>query len=151
MIYWQLGATALLTALVGLLLYDRFFRRQDLLPPTSSGMPRTEFISDRFVLLIIAAGLIGIILAIVQVIYSAASADKVLPNWAENVFVAISTAAILKLGDCLNTLVALVTGRQVERLGNKLADSQPASAGEGTTTENMQVDAENVNVRKGGK
>jgi hypothetical protein len=53
---------------------------------------------------------------------------RALPNWAENVLVSIATASALKLGDCLATLVALASGRQVERLGNQLAGSSPASA-----------------------
>lgn len=84
----------------------------------------TERISDREVLLVIAAGLILIILMIVMGIYIS---PRELPNWAENVLVSIGTAAALKLGDCLSTLVALSSGRSVERLGTQLSMSAPAA------------------------
>jgi hypothetical protein len=76
-----------------------------------------EHISDRAVLLVISAGLIVIILAIIIGIFTS---PRALPNWAENVLVSIGTAAALKLGDCLATLIALSTGRSVERLGTQL-------------------------------
>ena len=41
--------------------------------------------------------------------------------------VGIGTAAALKLGDCLSTLVALSSGRSVEKLGTQLASSAPLS------------------------
>lgn len=84
-----------------------------------------ELLSDRVVLLIISAGLIAILLTIIIGIYLT---NRALPNWAENVLVSIGTAAALKLGDCLATLVALAGGRQVERLGTQLAGSLPTSA-----------------------
>lgn len=76
-----------------------------------------ERISDRVVLLVISGGLIVIILAIIIGIFTS---PRALPNWAENVLVSIGTAAALKLGDCLATLIALSTGRSVERLGTQL-------------------------------
>lgn len=82
----------------------------------------TERISDRFVLLVIAAGLIAILLAIVLGLFLD---NNGLPNWAENVLVSIATASALKLGDALATLVALSTGRSVERLGTQLGNTQP--------------------------
>jgi dolichol kinase len=89
-----------------------------------------ERISDRAVLLVISAGLIVIILAIIIGIFTS---PRALPNWAENVLVSIGTAAALKLGDCLATLIALSTGRSVERLGTQLgyagAPVDPAVAG----------------------
>jgi hypothetical protein len=83
-----------------------------------------EVLSDRVVLLIISGGLITILLTIIVGIYLT---TRALPNWAENVLVSIGTAAALKLGDCLATLVALAGGRQVERLGTQLAGSQPSN------------------------
>ncbi len=71
---------------------------------------RRDWVSDRAVLLVIAGGLIGIILSIVWGLFLN---SKTLPNWAENVLVAIATASALKLGDCLSTLVALASGKQL--------------------------------------
>lgn len=85
---------------------------------------RREFI----VLTLISAGLILIILAIVAGIFGWFKRTAPIPDWAENVLVAIATAAILKLGDCLNALVQLATGRQVAQLGDKLAESAPLAA-----------------------
>jgi hypothetical protein len=84
-----------------------------------------ELLSDRVVLLIISAGLIVILLTIIIGIYLT---TRALPNWAETVLVSIGTAAALKLGDCLSTLVALAGGKQVERLGTQLASSAPSSS-----------------------
>lgn len=81
-----------------------------------------ERITDRLVLMMISVGLISILLSIIVGIFRS---THELPNWAENVLVSIGTAAALKLGDCLSTLVALSTGKSVERLGNKLGDSSP--------------------------
>ncbi len=75
-----------------------------------------ERISDGALLLVISGGLIVIILAIIIGIFTSLRAP---PNWAENVLVSIGTAAALKLGDCLATLIALSTGRSVERLGTQ--------------------------------
>lgn len=85
--------------------------------------PARERITDRAVLLAISAGLIIIILAIVVGIFLT---PRSLPNWAENVLVSIGTAAALKLGDCLATLVALSSGKAVERLGTQLGNAVPA-------------------------
>lgn len=85
---------------------------------------RSEGVTDRGVLLTISAGLILILLVIIVGIYLT---PRALPNWAENVLVSIGTAAALKLGDCLSTLVALSSGRSVERLGTQLGQAQPAS------------------------
>lgn len=82
-----------------------------------------EKIGDRLVLLVISGGLIVILLAIIGGLFLT---PRALPNWAENVFVSIATACALKLGDCLSTLVALASGRQVGELGTKLAGSVPA-------------------------
>lgn len=79
------------------------------------------------VLSLIGAGLIVIIVLIICGIFGwfESKATAPLPNWAENVLVAIGTAAILKLGDVLAALVTLATGRQVETMGQRLADSTP--------------------------
>ena len=98
-----------------------------------SSKPPAELRDDRpaadrqmTVLLVIASGLIGILLAIIAGLFWPRATAAALPNWAENVLVAIATAASLKLGDCIAALIALATGRQVERLGNQLANSPPA-------------------------
>lgn len=80
---------------------------------------RQEFI----VLLVIAGGLITILIAIIAGLFLT---PRALPNWAENVLVGIASVTGLRLGDCLSSLVQLATGRQVERLGNQLANSPPA-------------------------
>lgn len=84
--------------------------------------PPIERITDRAVLLMISSGLIVIILAIIIGIFIT---PRALPNWAENVLVSIGTAAALKLGDCLATLVALSSGKSVERLGTQLGNALP--------------------------
>jgi hypothetical protein len=48
-----------------------------------------------------------------------------LPNWAENVLVAVISIFAVKIGDVLNALVTLATGRQVEKMGDRLANSSP--------------------------
>jgi len=98
--------------------------------------------ADRWVLASISVGLIVILLSIVWGLFLN---PRTLPNWAENVLVSIATACALKLGDCLATLVALASGRQVERLGNQLAGSTPAGPGQ---TGTMEVEADTVNVAK---
>lgn len=88
-----------------------------------------DWLPDRAVLLSIVIGLIAILLGIVIGIFTA-SHDKgagSIPNWAENVLVAISTGALLKVGDAIAALVTLASGRHVERLGNQLAQSAPSS------------------------
>jgi hypothetical protein len=86
-----------------------------------------EWVSDRTVLLMISLGLIIIIFSVIAGLFGwfESKVNQPLPNWAENVLVAIVTAAVLKLGDCLSTLLALSSGRQVERLGNQLANTLP--------------------------
>lgn len=86
--------------------------------------PAPEKLTDKMVLLGISGGLIVIIGGIILGIFTT---PRSLPNWAENVLVSIGTAGILKLGDCLNALVQLSTGKSVERLGNQLAAATPAS------------------------
>lgn len=86
--------------------------------------PAPDKLTDKMVLLAISGGLILIIGGIILGIFTT---PRALPNWAENVLVSIGTAGILKLGDCLNALVQLSTGKSVERLGNQLAATAPAS------------------------
>lgn len=83
---------------------------------------------ELFVLSLIGAGLIVIIVLIICGIFGwfQSKTQQPLPSWAENVLVALGTASILKLGDVLAALVTLATGRQVEAMGARLADSAPA-------------------------
>lgn len=92
-------------------------------------MTTSEKITDRIVLLVISGGLIAILLSIILGLFVT---PRSLPNWAENVLVSIATASALKLGDCLATLVALSSGKSVERLGTQLASTQPV---EGKSTQ----------------
>jgi hypothetical protein len=85
-------------------------------------MSAEERNADRWVLGLISGGLILILLGILLGLFLT---PRALPNWAENVLVSIATASALKLGDCLATLVALASGRQVERMGTQLAASAP--------------------------
>jgi hypothetical protein len=87
-------------------------------------IPTHEKLTDKMVLLGRSCGLIIIIGGIILGIFTT---PRALPNWAENVLVSIGTAGILKLGDCLNALVQLSTGKSVERLGNQLAASGPVT------------------------
>ncbi len=75
----------------------------------STNQPR-EWITDKLVLLLISGGLVGILLSIVWGLFLN---SRTLPNWAENVLVGVATATALKLGDCLSTLVALASGKQL--------------------------------------
>ena len=86
--------------------------------------PRDK-ITDKFVLLVIVGGLIALLIAVVVGTFLTARPNFTFPNWAENVLVAVVTGTLLKLGDGLSALVALSTGRQVERLGNQLAGTVP--------------------------
>lgn len=93
----------------------------------TSAAASTEFTRAREfrVLFLIAAGLIVILLAIILGLFIT---PRAMPNWAENVLVSIASVAGLKLGDCLNALVQLASGRQVAQLGEKLAASSPLTA-----------------------
>lgn len=84
--------------------------------------PHCQRRDELIVLGVIAVGLVIITLAVVLGLFLD---NNGLPNWAENVLVAVATAAALKLGDCIAALTALSTGRQVESFGNQLAASQP--------------------------
>lgn len=95
-----------------------------LLYPLAASPQNVDRLTDKHVLLSIAMGLVVILLAI---IVGLLLTPRALPNWAENVFVSIATASALKLGDCVNAIVALSSGRSVERLGTQLASTSPAT------------------------
>lgn len=90
---------------------------------------KPEWLTDRAVILALGMGLIAILLAI---IVGLLLTPRALPNWAENVFVSIATAAALKLGDALSALVNIASGKSVERLGNHLANAPPPGPTETT-------------------
>ncbi len=94
--------------------------------PMQASKATVDTLTDKHVLLCIAMGLVIILLAI---IVGLLLTPRALPNWAENVFVSIATASALKLGDCVNAIVALSSGRSVERLGTQLASTSPATDG----------------------
>lgn len=96
------------------------------LPATAVSQQMQDRLTDKHVLLAIAMGLVVILLAIIVGLFSS---PRALPNWAENVFVSIATASALKLGDCVNAIVALSSGRSVERLGTQLANTSPVADG----------------------
>lgn len=83
-----------------------------------------DWIPDRAVLLTVGVGLIAILLAATLGVVVPREGEPI-PNWAENVLVALVTGALLKLGDLIAAVVALATNRQVERLGNQLGQSTP--------------------------
>lgn len=83
-----------------------------------------EWPNALFVILTISVGLIGIEMSIVWGLFLN---DRALPNWAENVLVAIATAVALKLGDSMSSVVALVTGKQLSQ-SQPVPSAPPASA-----------------------
>jgi hypothetical protein len=91
-----------------------------------------ERVTNRVVLLVISCGLIIILIGIIAGLFGwfESKSTAPLPGWAENVLVAIATATVLKLGDCLSTLVALESGKQVGEMGRELAGSVPAQVAE---------------------
>lgn len=101
---------------------DAAIRR--LLTPIPASPTTRDWVTDKAVLLFISMGLVTILLAIIIGLFLT---PRALPNWAENVFVSIATATALKLGDCVNAIVALSGGRTVERLGTQLASSAPST------------------------
>lgn len=76
------------------------------------------------VLALFGGGLIALLGGVLAGLFLA-KATVGLPNWAENVLVAIATGALLKMGDVLSALVALSSGRREEGLSEKLATSTP--------------------------
>jgi len=91
--------------------------------PFPAPSPMVERVTDRGVLLAISVGLILILLSIIIGLFLT---PRALPNWAENVFVSIATASALKLGDCVSAVVALSSGRTLDRMGTHLATATPA-------------------------
>jgi len=89
--------------------------------------PKAEKITDRVVLLAIVVGCVAILLAVVAgIVWTGRRPGELpLPNWAENVLVALSTAVALILKEALSTLVALASGKQVATLGTQLANAGP--------------------------
>lgn len=79
---------------------------------------------DRTILIIIAIGIILILIGTVAGIFLA-HREPPLDNWAENVLIALVTGSLLKLSDVVAAVVALSSGRQVERMGNQLAAAPP--------------------------
>jgi hypothetical protein len=84
---------------------------------------------DELIVLSLIGG--GMILTVILVIigifgWLPSRAATALPNWAENVLVSIISIFAVKIGDVLNALVTLATGRQVEKMGDRLANSSPS-------------------------
>ena len=89
-----------------------------------------DWLPDRAVLFTVGAGLSAVLLALVVGIFNVqpvAAGQEAIPNWAENVLVAVATGALLKIGDVISAIVALASNRQVERLGTQLGQSVPPS------------------------
>lgn len=108
------------------------------------------------VLMLIAAGLIAILLAVVLGLFITARPGMAVPNWAENVLVGIASVTGLRLGDCLSALVQLALGRQNARLGEKLAEAPPPAtitpAGAGEAADAVaDAAADKADQIKGGK
>lgn len=82
---------------------------------------------ELIVLSLIGGGMIlTVILVIIGIFGWFESKSMVeLPNWAENVLISIISIFAVKIGDVLAALVTLATGRQVEKMGERLADSTP--------------------------
>lgn len=89
--------------------------------------PRSSHRDELVVLALFGGGLIGILGGIIAGLFLSDGTVS-LPNWAENVLVALVTGALLKMGDVLSALVALSTGRQVEGMSKALAEASPAHA-----------------------
>lgn len=79
------------------------------------------------VLSLIGAGMILTVILVVCGIFGwfQTKTNAPLPNWAENVLVSVISIFAVKIGDVLAALVTLATGRQVESMGARLADSTP--------------------------
>lgn len=83
--------------------------------------------NELIVLSLIGGGLILILILIICGLFGwfPSRSPNAMPNWAENVLVALASMAGLKLGDVLAALVQLATGRHVTNLGEQLAHSTP--------------------------
>jgi hypothetical protein len=89
---------------------------------------KTSHRDELIVLSMIGGGLVLILVLIICGLFGwfPSRSPNALPNWAENVLVALASMAGLKLGDVLAALVTLSAGRQVEKMGDRLADSAPS-------------------------
>ncbi len=90
--------------------------------------PRPSHRDELVVLSMIGAGMILTVILVIIGIFGwfQTKATAPLPNWAENVLVSIISIFAVKIGDVLAALVTLATGRQTEKIADKLGDSQPA-------------------------
>jgi hypothetical protein len=88
---------------------------------------RNSHREELVVLSMIGGGLVLILVLIICGLFGwfPSRSPNALPNWAENVLVALASMAGLKLGDVLAALVTLSAGRQVEKMGDRLAESAP--------------------------
>lgn len=103
-----------------------------------------DWLPDRAVLFVAAIGLMAVLLAVVIGIFNVdpvPAGQQGIPNWAENVLVAMVTGALLKVGDVISAIVALSSNRQVERLGNQLGSSVPSEKAPQTAVEAAQQTA----------
>lgn len=94
-------------------------------------MAEVKLVSHRdelVVLSLIGAGMILTVILVVCGIFGwfTTKTNGPLPNWAENVLVSVISIFAVKIGDVLAALVTLATGRQVEKMGERLATSMPA-------------------------
>ena len=89
----------------------------------SSALRAGDRKGDRLILLIISGGIILLLAGVVAGIFLS---DRTIENWAENVLIALVTGGLLKLSDTLSVMAQLSAGRQVERLGNQLANAPPS-------------------------
>lgn len=100
--------------------------------------PKVSHRDELIVLSLIGAGMIITVILVVCGIFGwfTTKTTQPLPNWAENVLVSVISIFAVKIGDVLAALVTLATGRQVETMGERLANSMPtkkpppSSAGE---------------------
>lgn len=86
-----------------------------------------QHVGDLIVLSLIGGGMILVIILIVVGLFGwfESKTTAPLPNWAENVLVSLVSVLGLKLGDVLNALITLATGRQVETMSRQLGESAP--------------------------
>jgi cobalamin biosynthesis protein CobD/CbiB len=104
----------------------------------------TSHRDELIVLSMIGGGLVLILVLIICGLFGwfPSRSPNALPNWAENVLVALASMAGLKLGDVLAALVTLSAGRQVEKMGDRLADSAPSETKKPTQGEDAREQIE---------
>lgn len=112
-----------------------------------------DWLPDRAVLFLVGFGLLAVLLAIVIGIFNVDAVPEGqvgIPNWAENVLVAVATGALLKVGDVISAVVALSSNKQVERLGTQLSNSAPVVPAEpgpsGNAGDPLHVTEETTNA-----